>query len=63
MRIRNHNATSLNHMEGIEPSPVHIFSSCLGFVLKNLKVTNKTSVPLTKNNNKILFYIKKIIIK
>jgi hypothetical protein len=60
MRIRNHNATSLNRMEGIESSPVHIFNSCLGFVLKNLKVTNKTSVPLTKNNNKILFYIKKI---
>jgi hypothetical protein len=33
------------------------------FLLKNLTATNKTHVPLTKNNNKILFYIKKQINK
>jgi hypothetical protein len=30
------------------------------FLLKNPTVTNKTHIPLLKNNNKILFYIKKI---
>jgi hypothetical protein len=36
-----------------------ISSSWLGFVLRNPKATNKALVPLTKNNNKILFHIKK----
>jgi hypothetical protein len=31
-----------------------------GFFLRNLTATNKTHIPLFKNNNKILFYIKKI---
>ena len=39
---------------------LEIFSSWLRFFLRNPIATNKTSVPLTKNNNKILFYIKKI---
>jgi hypothetical protein len=36
-----------------------IFSSWLGFVLRNSKATSKTLVPLTKNNKNILFHIKK----
>jgi hypothetical protein len=30
------------------------------FFLRNPSITNKTHIPLLKNNNKILFYIKKI---
>jgi hypothetical protein len=36
-----------------------IYHSRLGFVLRNSKATNEIPVPLTKNNNKILFHIKK----
>jgi hypothetical protein len=32
----------------------------LRFFLRNPTAINETSVPLVKNNNKILFYIKKI---
>jgi hypothetical protein len=34
--------------------------SWLGFILKNSTAKNEPLVPLVKNNNKILFYIKKI---
>ena len=39
---------------------MRIFNLWLEFFLKNLIAKNEIHIPLVKNNNKILFYIKKI---